>query len=75
MLKSNHIMRFETVNRLMEGMWSRGSPVFARIIESDGSVYIGFIKDGKRHGKGKFFTPEGDVTDGIWEFDVFKDNK
>ena len=42
---------------------------FVKETYSDGTVYEGYCKDGKAHGKGKYTYASGDVYDGDWEDD------
>ena len=34
-----------------------------------GHNYTGDLKDGQRHGNGKYIYPNGDTYDGMWAFD------
>lgn len=38
-----------------------------RIDFADGAVYIGEMKDGKRHGSGAYFFPDGRQVNGVWD--------
>jgi len=48
--------------------------VYGRIVYSDGASYIGHYKNYKRHGIGKYISPNDKVEDGQWVDDVFQRN-
>ena len=61
-------------NQIKEGQYENGNMNgFGRVIESDGSYYVGFYKDDMKHGKGKLYNSDGAFEkDGLWEKDLFK---
>jgi hypothetical protein len=45
---------------IYEGQHMNGHPSgFGRLMTGDGSYYVGYFKDIKAHGYGKFFRPDG----------------
>jgi hypothetical protein len=59
------------------GIFVDGDAVEGRMEYSDGSVYVGAMRDGSREGKGKLLTDDGDVLEGDWKDDelVIRRNK
>ena len=39
---------------------------FGRLVANDGETYIGYWKDGLKHGQGKYTFAKGQVQEGIW---------
>ena len=46
---------------------------FGRLMAGDGSYYIGYFKDIKAHGYGKFFRPDGTFQQGLFYEAEFMD--
>ena len=44
---------------------------YARVFSSNGDYYIGILKDGKRHGRGKKVYANGGVKEGMFRDDEF----
>ena len=61
----NYIKEGQFENDIMNG--------FGRVIQTDGSYYVGFYKDDLKHGKGKLYNSNGTLEkDGLWEKNEFK---
>jgi len=66
--KAEEARRAEATRRANTSTSTYNAPV-ERKTYSDGAVYVGQLKDGKRHGKGKCTFASGNYYDGDWKDD------
>lgn len=45
---------------------------FGRLTYPTGEYYEGFFEGGKKHGKGKRVTKEGEVINGNWDYQTYE---